>query len=431
MKRPRIAFHTLGCKLNAAETDTLMRQGRRRGYAVTHSPEGADIYVINSCSVTEEADRKTRKLIRRFLRTNPHGKVAVIGCYAQLQPRRIAQIPGVEWVVGTREKFRLYELLEQGGGVFQSPIREARTVEPAYSLGEERTRAYLKIQEGCDYVCAFCTIPRARGRSRSADPEAIVAAARRIAESGIREIVITGVNIGTYRGPGGESFLDLLRRLDAVPGIERYRISSIEPNLLTDDILQFTADSPRFMPHFHIPLQSGSDEILRAMRRKYDAALYVDRVEAVLRYHPEAAVGVDVIVGFPGEADRLFERTYRFLEALPVAYLHVFPYSRRPHTAAAKMPGQVPADEKRRRVHALRLLSEQKRQEFARRWLGTARPVLVEHTPHAGGYEGYTDNYVRVRLPHGAHLSVGQVINVYLEKVDDSGKVIARAAQPV
>ncbi len=394
----RLAFYTLGCKLNAAETDTLIRQGVQRGYEVVDVTEAADVYVINSCSVTEEADRKTRKLIRRFLRRNPRGRVAVVGCYAQLRPEEIAAIPGVGWVLGTKEKFRLYDVIESAEGIYRRPIREARTVAPAYSLGEERTRAYLKIQEGCDYVCAFCTIPRARGRSRSASVAAIVAAAAEIAARGIAEIVITGVNIGTYRGPDGETFGELLEALDGVRGIARYRISSIEPNLLTDAILAFTGRSPRFMPHFHIPLQSGSDAILRAMRRKYDTALYADRVRAVLAHHPGAAIGVDVIVGFPGETEAHFRQTYDFLAALPVAYLHVFPYSVRPGTAAAKMGEQVPPSEKHARVVALRALSRRKQEAFARRFSGVVRLVLVEQETSEGYAEGYSDNYLRVRF---------------------------------
>ncbi len=426
MMRPRIAFHTLGCKLNAAETDTLIRQGRQQGYCITQCLKEADIYVINSCSVTEEADRKTRKLIRRFLRHNPQGRVAVIGCYAQLQPHQIASVPGVTWVVGVKDKFRLYELIQRSEGVFHAPIREVRSVEPAYSLGEERTRAYLKIQEGCDYVCAFCTIPRARGRSRSAMPEAIEAAARAIARKGIREITITGVNIGTYRGPRGESFLDLLQRLDQVEGIERYRISSIEPNLLTDDIIRFMADSPRFMPHFHIPLQSGSDEILRAMRRKYDTLLYSERVASILRHHPDAAIGVDVIVGFPGETKQHFEATYHFLSSLPVAYLHVFPYSVRPRTAAAQMKGHISAKVKHARVQVLRTLSLQKQLAFAQRCLGTTRSVLVEQTPNEQYYEGYTDNYLRVRVRREAQVRVGSIVPVRLEALTSDGKIRGR-----
>ncbi len=427
MKRLRLAFDTLGCKLNAAETDTLIRRGRARGHEVVPQAAEADVYVINSCSVTEEADRKTRKLIRRFLRKNPQGRVAVVGCYAQLRPQEIAAIPGVAWVLGTKEKFRLYDVIEGGGaGVYHSPIREARTVEPAYSLGEERTRAYLKIQEGCDYVCAFCTIPRARGRSRSADLRAIVEAAREIAARGIREIVITGVNIGTYTGTEGETFLDLLKALDDVSGIQRYRISSIEPNLLTDAILAFTAASPRFMPHFHIPLQSGSDAILRAMRRKYDTALYADRIRAVHRHHPGAAVGVDVIVGFPGETEAHFQQTYDFLTALPIAYLHVFPYSARPGTAAAKMPGQVPPAVKHARVAALRRLSQQKRTAFARQTIGTTHPVLIEHL--GGGYaEGYSDHYVRIRFPAAeGKASRGDIVNVHVTDVRD-GKAVGES----
>lgn len=410
---PRVSFYTLGCKLNFAETSTIERDFQDRQFEVVPFGAPADVTVVNTCSVTAEADRQCRQVIRRALRANPDAFVVVTGCYAQLRPEEIAAIEGVDVVLGANEKLRLFDHIasftkREATQVSVSCIDDVNGFGPAFSTGE-RTRAFLKVQDGCDYSCSFCTIPLARGRSRSQSLEATVEQARQIAAQGYREVVLSGVNIGLYGQEHGTSLLTLLRALDEVEGIERYRISSIEPNLLTDEIIRFVAESRRFMPHFHIPLQSGDDEVLGKMRRRYRRSLYADRVALIRELLPDASIGVDVIVGFPAETAAHFENTYRFLSDLPVSYLHVFTYSERPDTVAVdrieRMGGApVPKEERSRRNRMLRTLSKKKEQAFYRAHLGSVRPVLWEAAERDGVMYGYTDNYIRVERPYEAAL---------------------------
>ena len=435
---PRVAFHTLGCKLNFAETSSLQRAFEEQAYEVVPFGEAADVAVVNTCTVTAEADRKCRQVIRRALRANPETCIVVTGCYAQLQPETLAAIDGVDVVLGAHEKFQLFQLVEafekrEHTQISVSCIDDVSTFDPAFS-SNERTRAFLKVQDGCDYTCAFCTIPLARGKSRSAPLEQILAQAREIAERGFKEIVLTGVNIGLY-GQGshdhtpGASLLDLLRALETVDGIERYRISSIEPNLLTDAIIDFVATSATFQPHFHIPLQSGDDEVLGTMRRRYRRARYADRVERITRLIPDACIGVDVIVGFPTETEAHFENTYRFLNELPVAYLHAFTYSERPNTTAVdhlEKPGgaPVPGPERSRRNRMLRVLSQKKQHAFYSRHLGTLRPVLWENAKKNGAMYGFTDNYIKVQYPYD-EARAGTIEAVRLGSFAEDGTVTA------
>ena len=406
-----VAFYTLGCKLNYSETSAIGRQFADWGYEEIAFAEGADIYVINTCSVTEFADRKCRQTVRRALRANPAAKVVVVGCYAQLKPREIAEIPGVDLVLGAAEKFRILDFIDElsqspdKGLVRASEVSAANEFVHSFSFGD-RTRSFLKVQDGCDYQCSFCTIPLARGASRSSTVEKVVADAEAIARLGTREVVLTGVNIGDF-GNGTEViegtrpkkealFIDLIRALDQVEGIERFRISSIEPNLCTDEIIEFVATSQRFAPHFHMPLQSGNNKQLRQMRRRYKRELYAQRVEKIREVMPHCCIGVDVIVGFPGETEADFLETYRFLNELDISYLHVFTYSERANTPAAEMPGVVPMGERRRRNKQLTILSEKKRRAFYERHVGQGRTVLFERGPESGILTGFTDNYIRV-----------------------------------
>ncbi len=438
---PRVAFHTLGCKLNFAETNTVQRAFEERAFTVVPFGEAADVAVVNTCTVTAEADRKCRQVIRRALRANPDAFVIVTGCYAQLRPEDLAAIDGVDVVLGAHEKFRLFHLIDsfkkrEQTQIAVSCIDEVTEFGPAFS-SNERTRAFLKVQDGCDYTCAFCTIPLARGKSRSAPLDQILAQARTIAARGFKEIVLSGVNIGLYgqgaHDPAREtSLLDLLRALETVEGIERYRISSIEPNLLTDAIIDFVAASETFQPHFHIPLQSGDDDVLGTMRRRYRRAVYADRVARILDLMPDACIGVDVIVGFPTETEERFENTYQFLHALPVAYLHAFTYSERPNTTAVDQLDQmggapVPKPERSRRNRMLRILSQKKQHAFYRRHLGDTRPVLWESTEKDGVMYGFTDNYVKVQRPFDP-ARVGTIEEVRLGSMADEGTVVAEDA---
>lgn len=393
-----VAFHTLGCKLNFAETSTLARQFADAGYGRVELDAQPDVVVINTCSVTDQADQKCRNIVRRAVRSNPDVFVAVVGCYAQLKPAEIAGIEGVNLVLGAGEKFNLVHHVEYADGsagrVIAGEIKEVRDFIPSFSSGD-RTRTFLKVQDGCNYFCAFCTIPLARGRSRSADIQTTLQQARLAVEAGAREIVLTGVNIGDFGTANGEKFIDLIRALDGLEDIDRFRISSIEPNLLTDDIIDFVYGSRAFMPHFHIPLQSGSDEILRSMRRRYRTDLYRERVERILLRMPDCSIGVDVITGFPGEDEDRFQETYRFLVDLPVSYLHVFTYSERDKTTALRNPGVVPMEVRNLRTRQLRILSEKKKHAFYSRFTGTRRPVLWESANDEGWMYGYTDNYIR------------------------------------
>lgn len=414
-------YHTFGCKLNFAETSTVAREFAARGITRVGEGETPDIIVVNTCSVTELADKKCRQTLRSFHRRYPQAAMLVTGCYAQLRPGEVASIPGVAVVAGNDRKGELGAFLtrfleERTPQTHVAPVADLRTFTPSCSRGD-RTRYFLKVQDGCDYWCTYCTIPAARGRSRSASVESLVSQARQAAAEGGKEIVITGVNIGDFgkRTPGvelerRETFLDLIRALDAVEGIERYRISSIEPNLLTDEIIEFCASSRAFMPHFHVPLQSGSDEVLRLMHRHYDTALFRHKMERIRELIPDAFIGIDLIAGARGETPEEFRRSYEFIESLPVPRLHIFPYSERPGTKALEIGHVVSQQEKHRRVGEMLALSERKMREFASSFLGTVRPVLLEHPTSASApgepltMSGFTDNYLRVSvtLPPGA-----------------------------
>jgi len=397
----RVAFHTMGCKTNFSETSTISREMMAHGLQQVSFRDKADVYVLNSCSVTENANKEARKLIRQARRRNPDAAVAVIGCYAQLQPAEIAAIPGVELVVGAAEKFNLFAHLSslKANGkatVIQSPIETVQSFQPSFSA-TERTRTYLKIQDGCNYNCSFCTIPLARGRSRSDNIVNTMNIAQQIADTEAREIVLTGVNIGDYGVDGNEDFFQLIQALDNIDGIDRFRISSIEPNLLSDEIITFCAHSKKFVPHFHIPLQSGADPILRRMKRRYDTALYSSRIKQINNLMPDCCIGVDVIVGFPGEGVEDFLTTRSFLDSLDISYLHVFTFSERENTVAASLDNQVPQEEKSYRSKTLHMLSDEKRYAFQDKFLTQARPVLFERSVN-GINQGYTDNYIRVHV---------------------------------
>ncbi len=444
------AFHTLGCKLNFAETSTLARSLEEAGYARVRPEERPDVFVLNTCSVTENADKECRQWVRRFQRINPDAFIAVVGCYAQLKPQEIAAIPGVDLVLGANEKFDLAAHIERchagldppsglasrkGQAIF-SPIKDVRTFIPSWNAND-RTRTFLKVQDGCDYFCSFCTIPLARGRSRSGTIAETVTIAENIAASGVKEIVLTGVNTGDFGRAQGESFLQLAEALDHVEGIERFRISSIEPNLCNDEVITFVAQSNTFMPHFHMPLQSGSDVILERMRRRYDTALYADRVALIKRLMPHASIGVDVITGTPGETDEEFLNTHAFLRSIAVDYLHVFTYSERNNTTAVRMDEVVPMEVRRERTKQLRILGSKLQRAHYERNVGTERPVLFESgDPGASGSPagdpdgelmGYTDNYIRVSMPFDATLA-NRVIQVQLSSINGEGHM--RGVEP-
>ncbi|WP_205500902.1 tRNA (N(6)-L-threonylcarbamoyladenosine(37)-C(2))-methylthiotransferase MtaB [Rufibacter psychrotolerans] len=399
----KVAFYTLGCKLNFSETSTLSRIFQERGYQKVEFTDTPDIYVINTCSVTDNADKKCRKVVKEALKHSPNAFITIVGCYAQLKPKEISEIPGVDAVLGAAEKFQLVDILDgfekkEAPQVHASPVSEANTFVNAYSFGD-RTRTFLKVQDGCDYSCTFCTIPQARGKSRSNTIEKVVAEARSIGESGVKEIVLTGVNTGDFglqEGVRKENFYQLIQELDKVENVSRFRISSIEPNLLSEEIINFVAGSQRFMPHFHVPLQSGSNKILKLMRRRYLRELYAQRVAWIKAAMPHACIGVDVIVGFPGETEEDFLETYNFLNELDISYLHVFPYSERANTLAIDLPGVVPQKDRNRRADMLRILSEKKKRAFYESQIGYEGKVLFEADITDGQMEGFTENYVRV-----------------------------------
>mgnify|MGYP000011268289 CR=1 FL=1 len=400
----KVKFCTLGCKLNFSETSTIAREFEQGGFRRAQPGEKADICVVNTCSVTEHADKKCRNLVRRLIRENPGALVAVTGCYAQLSSERIAAIEGVDLVIGNGDKGSVYRRVaalegKSGAAVHACEAEELTGFFAAFSSGD-RTRSFLKVQDGCDYRCSYCTIPLARGASRNMPIADLVAEAEAIARSGQREIVLTGVNTGDFGRTTGESFLDLLRALDRVEGIGRYRISSIEPNLLTDEIIAFTAASERFQPHFHIPIQSGCDRILALMRRRYNTARFADRIEAVRRAIPDVFFGIDVIVGFPGETEEDFACTYGFLERIAPAFLHVFPYSVRPGTPAAGLPDRVSPEVAERRAFELGRLSDRLHRDFCSRYVGRTATALWESTMRGGYMFGYTGNYIKVRAPY-------------------------------
>jgi threonylcarbamoyladenosine tRNA methylthiotransferase MtaB len=422
----KAAFHTLGCKLNFSETSTLARQLTEAGYARVHLDDAPDVVVINTCSVTDHADAKCRNAVRRAMQSNPEAFVVVVGCYAQLKPEEITQIEGVDLVLGAGEKFNLVEHLEgaskgEEARALAGEIKEVRDFVPGFSSGD-RTRTFLKVQDGCNYFCAFCTIPLARGRSRSASVADTVREAQKAVEAGAKEIVLTGVNIGDFGTAHGETLLDLIQALDALDGVERYRISSIEPNLLTDEIIEFVSQSRRFQPHFHIPLQSGSDNILSAMRRRYRTELYRNRITRIRELMPEASIGVDVIVGFPGETDEEFSTTVDFIKSLEISYLHVFTYSERPNTTALRIDEVVPVPVRKERNKTLRNLSLKAQRAQYEANLGTTADVLFEDAEEDGLRMGYTSNYVRVAVP-SSEVEGNAVRAVALERIDPLGWV--------
>lgn len=415
------AYYTLGCKLNFAETSTIGKTLAAAGVRKAREGERADICVINTCSVTELADKKCRQAIRRIHKEHPGAFVVATGCYAQLKPEEVAAIEGVDLVLGAEQKLDILQYInslqkcseDEAGRVAVTPSKDIRRFSPSCSA-DDRTRHFLKVQDGCDYFCSYCTIPFARGRSRNGSIASLVRQAEEVAREGGREIVLTGVNIGDFGKTTGESFLDLIRSLDGVEGIERYRISSIEPNLITDEAIDFVAGSRSFMPHFHIPLQSGSDSVLKLMRRRYDTALFRHKIEKIKQVLPEAFIGVDVIVGTRGETAAYFEETRRFLEDLDITQLHVFSYSERPGTMALRIDNPVPPEEKHRRSQVLLELSERKLAAFYEAHIGETARVLVEHTQHGEWMHGFTENYIKVELPYDERLS-NEVRSVRLE----------------
>ena len=424
----RVSFHTLGCKLNFSESSTLAREFERGGYRRVEASEPTDVAVINSCSVTEHADKKCRNIIRKIHRRNPNAIIAVTGCYAQLKPEAIAEIEGVDIVLSNNDKGDLFrrvdELKERGKAeVYSCSVENLTRFFAAYSSGD-RTRSFLKVQDGCDYKCAYCTIHYARGSSRNIPIADIIEEAKEIAAAGQKEIVITGVNTGDFGRTTGERFIDLLRELDKVEGIERYRISSIEPNLITDEIIEFCAASKRFVPHFHIPLQSGSTRILGLMRRRYTAERYRERIAKIRELMPDSFLGVDVIVGFPGEGEQEFMETYHLLEEVGASFLHIFPFSERPGTPAVSMPNKVQSRISTERVERLEELSAKLNRRFAERFLGQTREVLFESTNHNGIMYGYTDNYLRVAAPYDAS-KVNTICPVRLDAIDTNGDISA------
>ncbi|GAB4157239.1 MAG: tRNA (N(6)-L-threonylcarbamoyladenosine(37)-C(2))-methylthiotransferase MtaB [Winogradskyella sp.] len=432
MKTKKVAFYTLGCKLNFSETSTIARGFKDEGFDRVDFSEKADIYVINTCSVTENADKRFKTIVKQAQKVNPEAFVAAIGCYAQLKPEELADVDGVDLVLGATEKFKITDYLNDltkndYGEVHSCEIEEADFYVGSYSIGD-RTRAFLKVQDGCDYKCTYCTIPLARGISRSDTMKNVLKNAKEISDQGIKEIVLTGVNIGDYgKGEFGNkkhehTFLDLVTELDKVEGIERLRISSIEPNLLKNETIDLVSKSRAFVPHFHVPLQSGSNDILKKMKRRYMRELYVDRVSKIKEVMPHACIGVDVIVGFPGESDDHFLETYNFLNELDISYLHVFTYSERDNTEAAEMDGVVPKNIRSKRSKMLRGLSAKKRRAFYEKQIGTKRTVLFEGENKEGYIHGFTENYVKVKAPWNPEL-VNTLHEVELTKIDEDGLV--------
>ena len=427
MKR-RVSFHTLGCKLNFSESSTLARQFEEGGFERVGVNDEADICVINSCSVTEHADKKCRNIIRKLHRRNPAAIIAVTGCYAQLKPQEIAAIDGVDIVLGNNDKGDLYKRVVELGSrgqaqVYSCDCEEITRFFAAFSTGD-RSRSFLKVQDGCDYKCAYCTIHYARGSSRNMPIAELVAEAEKVAESGLKEIVITGINTGDFGRTTGEKFVDLLRALNEVEGIERYRISSIEPNLITDEIIEFCASLPKFQHHFHIPLQSGSDRILGLMRRRYTSAKFADRIEKVRSLMPDAFIGIDVITGFPGETEEDFQQTYDLLARLKPSFLHIFPFSERPGTPAVDMPNKVPSYISTQRVARLEELSDALHYDFCAQGVGCEMDVLFESTMRGGMMYGYTGNYIRVKAPYRRDL-INTICRVKLSSIGEDCDVMA------
>lgn len=432
----KVAFYTLGCKLNYSETSTISRMFEQKGYKKADFTDTPDIFIINTCSVTENADKKCHKIVREARAISPDAYVAIIGCYAQLKPQEIATIPGVDAVLGAAEKFRLVELLDgfvrkPQAEVFASDVEAANKFNTSYSM-HDRTRTFLKVQDGCDYSCSFCTIPLARGASRSDSIENILKTAKEIAGTEVREVVLTGVNTGDFgiqEGKRVERFVDLVKALDNVEGIDRFRISSIEPNLLSDDIIEFVSSSKRFVPHFHIPLQSGSNKILKLMRRRYQRELYASRVEKIKSVMPHCCIGVDVIVGFPGETHEDFLETYQFLNELNISYLHVFTYSERDNTLAATMPDAVNPKDRAERSKMLHTLSDKKRRKFYEEHVGKEFTVLFENDVEDGLMHGFTENYIRVSAKYDPIL-INELKKVKLVNIDERGLMAVEETFP-
>lgn len=425
----KVAFYTLGCKLNYSETSTISRKFEEKGYLKVDFTDQPDIFIINTCSVTENADKKCRKIVREARGISPDAYVAIIGCYAQLKPKEISEIPGVDAVLGAAEKFQLVELLDgfvrpAQPTVFASDIKEVDTFNTSYSI-HDRTRTFLKVQDGCDYSCSFCTIPLARGSSRSDSIVNLVKHANEIAATGVKEIVLTGVNTGDFglrNGVREERFIDLIKELDNIENIDRFRISSIEPNLLTDEIIEFVSQSKRFVPHFHIPLQSGSNAILKQMRRRYQCELYASRVDKIKSLMPDCCIGVDVIVGFPGETHEHFLETYQFLNELDISYLHVFTYSERENTLATALPDSVPMKIRNERSRMLHILSDKKRRAFYEKNLTKSFTVLFENDVEEGLMHGFTENYIRVAAKYDP-LLINETKLVTLTSINQKGNV--------
>jgi threonylcarbamoyladenosine tRNA methylthiotransferase MtaB len=440
-----VAFHTLGCKLNFAETSTIARLMVEKGYEKVKFEEAADVYVINTCSVTENADKECKDIVKKALAKSPEAFVAIVGCYAQLKPDAIAKIEGVDVVLGATEKFQLLNYITDSkkktqAEIFSCEIDEANFFVDSFSQGD-RTRTFLKVQDGCDYTCSFCTIPLARGRSRSDSISNVINNAKKIAAMGVKEIVLTGVNTGDF-GNGNvshlspdtnakkqENFFQLIQELDKVEGIERFRISSIEPNLIKDEIIAFCASSKKFVPHFHIPLQSGSNKILGLMRRRYKKELYAERVSKIKSLMPNACIGVDVIVGFPSESEEDFMDTYNFINGLDISYLHVFTYSERDHTDAIHLQPVVPYSERKKRNKMLRILSAKKQRAFYESMIGQTFQALVEHEDRNGFMHALTENYLKIKLPYQAEL-INQIIPVSIKSIDEEGFAISHLSEP-
>ena len=418
----RVAFYTLGCKLNFSETSTIARLFEDGGFAKVDFEDNPDIFVINTCSVTENADKKCKQLVKRAKKISPESMVIILGCYAQLKPEEISRIPGVDLVLGANEKFNVLAHLEKKSevSVVYENIKHTHDFIASHSYGD-RTRSFLKVQDGCDYFCTFCTIPLARGKSRNASISATLAEAHKIAQTEVKEVVLTGVNIGDFGQGGEENFFGLVQALDEVEGIDRFRISSIEPNLLSNEIIEFCLQEAKcFVPHFHIPLQSGSDQILEKMRRKYLTGLYAERVQQIKSINPDTCIGVDVIVGFPGETDEDFLATVNFLKDLDISYLHVFTYSERANTGAPKLGTKVPMETRRERSKMLHLLSDRKKLAFYQTQVGKKKSVLFEQEENEGLLYGFSENYVKVKTPFNAAL-VNQIVGVQLTEIDRDG----------
>jgi threonylcarbamoyladenosine tRNA methylthiotransferase MtaB len=425
--RKKVAFHTLGCKLNFAETSTISRSFPEDKFERVPATSKADIYIINTCSVTDVADRKCRQAIKKFVNLSPRAFIAVVGCYAQLKPQEISSIPGVDLVLGTNEKFDIAGYLEDTGKravteIHSCDLSSSDNFNISFSMGD-RTRSFLKVQDGCDYGCSYCTIPMARGKSRNTEIANLITETEKIAERGVKEVVLTGVNIGDFGKSTGDSFITLLSELIKVKGIERFRISSIEPNLLTDEIIRMAAANDKILPHFHIPLQSGSDKILGLMRRRYTREVFQDRVKLIRKMMPYAGIGADVIVGFPGESPCDFEDTLAFLSSLPLSYLHVFTFSERPDTIAVKLPEKVQSGEKAKRSKILIELSENKALEFNKLNIGQTTDVLFEKSRMEGLITGFSSNYIRVEYPWQSRLA-GQIKRVKFKSISSSGRMI-------